>query len=126
MNKHTLLAGGAGYIGSHTWLPLIESGFHPIIFDNFCNSPLLIKDRLKSISKAEPIIIQGDIRDTTKLSQVFKDYNITGVIYFAGLKAVAESVENPLKYYDYNVNGCFCEGSRGLGYWHTKKRVFIQ
>jgi UDP-glucose 4-epimerase len=100
-----LVTGGAGYIGSHTCLLLIEAGYEVIVFDNFSNSsPESIK-RVEQIVEKKISYIRGDIRIKTDLQQVFNDYKIDVVIHFAGLKAVGESTEIPLEYYDNNVNG---------------------
>ena len=100
-----LVTGGAGYIGSHTCVLLIEAGYEVVIFDNFSNSS---KDSIKRVEKIvgkEIVVIEGDIRKQEELQKVFDGYKIDAVIHFAGLKAVGESVEQPLKYYDNNVIG---------------------
>ena len=99
-----LVTGGAGFIGSHTVVELIEAGFEPVIFDNFCNSKPLVLSRLKEITKTDIPCVEGDIRNSKDLDAVFEKYQIDGVIHFAGLKAVGESVKLPLAYYDNNVN----------------------
>ncbi|SFZ97747.1 UDP-glucose 4-epimerase [hydrothermal vent metagenome] len=100
-----LITGGAGYIGSHTTILLIEAGYEVVIFDNFCNSSREAIKRVEKIVNKSIIAIEGDVRNREDLHKVFKDHNIDAVIHFAGLKAVGESVEKPLKYYDNNVNG---------------------
>jgi len=100
-----LVTGGAGYIGSHTVLLLVEAGYEPIVFDNFCNASRESIRRVEKITGKEIVVIEGDIRNREALSQLFNNYQIEAVIHFAGLKAVGESVEKPLKYYDYNVHG---------------------
>ncbi|WP_086984345.1 UDP-glucose 4-epimerase GalE [Vibrio aphrogenes] len=100
-----LVTGGMGYIGSHTCIQMIESGMTPIIFDNLYNSKPTVLDRIEKVSGVRPIFIEGDIRDKQALAQVFAQYDIQSVIHFAGLKAVGESVEKPLEYYDNNVHG---------------------
>lgn len=102
---HILVTGGAGYIGSHTVVLLIEAGYDVVVFDNFCNSSRESIRRVEKIVGEKITLIEGDIRDKKALGQVFETYSIEAVIHFAGLKAVGESVEKPLKYYDYNVNG---------------------
>jgi len=100
-----LITGGAGYIGSHTCISLIEAGYEVVVFDNYCNaSRESIKRVEKIVGKSIPVV-EGDIRSTTDLQKVFDAYAIDSVIHFAGLKAVGESVEEPLKYYDNNVSG---------------------
>jgi UDP-glucose 4-epimerase len=100
-----LVTGGAGYIGSHTVVALIEKGYQPVLFDNFCNSSPLVIDRIKQITGIKPIVIEADIRDATVLAEVFSEHNFAAVIHFAGLKAVGESVRQPLRYYNNNVFG---------------------
>ncbi len=100
-----LVTGGAGYIGSHTCVQLAAAGVTPIIFDNFSNSSDKVLARLAQIIGAAPPCIRGDIRNSADLKAVFDENTIDAVIHFAGLKAVGESVEKPLEYYDNNVNG---------------------
>ena len=115
--KSILITGGTGFIGSHTCLNLLESGFRVIIFDSFVNSSYLVYERLKTFFKEKfnniddiLILKKGDIRDEDSIIEVFKlaksrSFSIDAVIHFAGLKAVKESVQNPLMYWDVNVNG---------------------
>ena len=100
-----LITGGAGYIGSHTLIELNESGYNFIVYDNLSNSNIEAIKRVEKIINKPIIFIEGDIRDSKKLDEVFSNYNIASVIHFAGLKAVGESVEKPLTYYDNNVVG---------------------
>ncbi|MFS1419980.1 UDP-glucose 4-epimerase GalE [Vibrio splendidus] len=100
-----LVTGGTGYIGSHTCIQMIEVGITPIILDNLYNSKEMVLDRVKHVSGTKPVFYQGDIRDSAILQTIFSEHNIAGVIHFAGLKAVGESVEKPLMYYDNNVSG---------------------
>ena len=100
-----LVTGGAGYIGSHTVILLIEAGYEIVIFDNFCNASKEAIKRVEKIVGQEITTIEGDVRNKNDLHSVFDTHNIEAVIHFAGLKAVGESVEKPLKYYDNNVNG---------------------
>lgn len=101
-----LVTGGVGYIGSHTCVQMIEAGLEPIIFDNLCNSNVLVLERIKALTGVELPFYEGDIRDETRLDEVFAaNQDIQSVIHFAGLKAVGESVAKPLEYYDNNVNG---------------------
>ncbi|EGR8991882.1 UDP-glucose 4-epimerase GalE [Vibrio vulnificus] len=100
-----LVTGGSGYIGSHTCIQMIEAGMTPIILDNLYNSKLLVLDRIEQVTGVRPTFYQGDIRDSEILRHVFAQHDIQGVIHFAGLKAVGESVEKPLMYYDNNVSG---------------------
>jgi UDP-glucose 4-epimerase len=100
-----LVTGGAGYIGSHTCVALIEAGYTPLVYDNLCNSSAESLARVERITGKRPGFIQADIRDAAQLDTVFAQYKIDAVIHFAGLKAVGESVEKPLMYYDNNVGG---------------------
>lgn len=103
--KQILVTGGAGYIGSHTLIQLIENGFHPVVFDNLVNASQESLNRVKDITNTDIPFVQGDIRDEVALQEVFKTYDFVAVIHFAGLKAVGESVEKPLHYYENNVYG---------------------
>ena len=103
-----LVTGGAGYIGSHTCIELIAAGFTPIVIDNLCNSSTVSLDRVKQITGQEITFLEGDVRNPQFLDQVFKLFDIYGVIHFAGLKAVGESVEEPFMYYDNNIAGSIC------------------
>ena len=100
-----LVTGGAGYIGSHTLILLIEAGYEVVVFDNFCNASKESIKRVEKLVNHSIDVVEGDIRNRVDLNALFKKYNIASVIHFAGLKAVGESVEQPLKYYDNNVNG---------------------
>jgi len=118
-----LVTGGAGYIGSHTCISLIEAGFNVIVYDNFSNSSKKSLQRVESIVGRSIPLVEGDIRDKEALQAVFDKYNIDSVIHFAGLKAVGESMQKPLEYYDNNINGtiALCEVMRDNG---CKKIVF--
>ncbi|MDP3650649.1 MAG: UDP-glucose 4-epimerase GalE [Rhodoferax sp.] len=100
-----LVTGGTGYIGSHTSLRLIEAGHRPVLLDNLCNSSATVLDRIATLTGTRPTFIQGDIRDRPLLDRVLREEKIEAVIHFAALKAVGESVEHPLAYYDNNVGG---------------------
>ena len=102
---HILVTGGAGYIGSHTCILLIEAGYDVIVFDNFSNASKESIKRVEKIVAKEIILVEGDIRNRDDLDKVFNAYKIDAVIHFAGLKAVGESVAEPLKYYDNNIYG---------------------
>jgi len=106
--KMILVTGGAGYIGSHTVVELLSAGHELLILDNFSNSSPKVLERIEQISGQRPTVIEGDIRDATLLDKVFAAYPIKSVIHFAGLKAVGESVEQPMRYYDNNVVGSLC------------------
>jgi UDP-glucose 4-epimerase len=100
-----LLTGGAGYIGSHTYLALIEAGFDVVILDNFSNAKDDVPARLKDISGKQVHVYQGDVLDRTLLDDVFATHKIDGVVHFAAKKAVGESVAKPLDYIHTNVGG---------------------
>lgn len=100
-----LVTGGAGYIGSHTCVELLNAGFDVTIFDNFCNSHPEAAVRMKRITGKKPEMIQGDVRDRPALVAALRESKASAVIHFAGLKAVGESVDKPLIYYDNNVVG---------------------
>jgi UDP-glucose 4-epimerase len=100
-----LVTGGAGYIASHTVLSLIEGGHSPVLLDNFCNSKPAVLDRMAALCGRRPVMVRADVRDGAKLEQVLREHRIEAVIHFAALKAVGESVEQPLAYYDNNING---------------------
>ena len=100
-----LVTGGTGFIGSHTAVSLIEAGYDVVILDNLCNSSINILPRLKEITGKDITFYQGDIRDRAMLQKIFTEQEIATVMHFAGLKAVGESVAEPMKYYDNNVLG---------------------
>lgn len=103
--KKILVTGGAGYIGSHTCLELLNAGYEVVVLDNFCNSKKDAIQRVQSITEKTVTLIEGDVRDKKCLQAVFSQHQINAVIHFAGLKAVGESVANPLYYYENNVMG---------------------
>lgn len=100
-----LVTGGAGYIGSHTCVELISAGHEVVIADNLCNSKFSVLARIQEISGQSLSFAQVDIRNRSALEVVFSKHRIDAVIHFAGLKAVGESVAEPQRYYDNNVNG---------------------
>ncbi|STZ62897.1 UDP-glucose 4-epimerase [Moraxella lacunata] len=103
--KKILVTGGAGYIGSHTLIELIKAGFEPVVYDNLSNSSPVAIERVQKIVGTEIAFIKGDVLDKDHLERVFDEHDFFGVIHFAGLKAVGESVAKPLKYYQNNVTG---------------------
>jgi len=105
MNKKVLVTGGAGYIGSHTCVELLESGHEVVVLDNLCNSSRESLARVEKITGRSLDFVEGDIRDRPLLDKLFAEHKIDSVLHFAGLKAVGESVNQPLKYYDNNLNG---------------------
>lgn len=100
-----LVTGGAGYIGSHTVLLLLEAGYSVVVLDNLSNSSRESLNRVERLTGKSLAFIEGDIRDSGCLTQLFNEHDIASVIHFAGLKAVGESVAQPLRYYDCNVTG---------------------
>jgi len=100
-----LVTGGAGYIGAHTVVELIECGHDVVVLDNLCNSNEESINRIEQITGKQPAFVCGDVRDRAILDKVFADHKIDGVIHFAGLKAVGQSVREPLAYYQNNVYG---------------------
>lgn len=104
-NQQILVTGGSGYIGSHTVVQLLEAGAQVIVLDNLCNSKREVINRIEKITNRRPEFVVGDIRDRALLRAVFNNHRVDSVIHFAGLKAVGESVQKPLEYYDNNVSG---------------------
>ena len=103
MTSKILITGGAGYIGSHTAVELMNAGHHVVIVDNLCNSSIQVLDRLEALAGKNFSFEQADVRDGAALDQIFAQHQIEGVIHFAGLKAVGESVAQPVRYFDNNV-----------------------
>jgi len=103
--KNILVVGGAGYIGSHTVIELVNAGYTPIILDDFSNSEKSVLPRLKKILGTDILCIELDYQDSLRLEQLFEEHKIDGVIHFAAFKSVSESVADPLKYYKNNVSG---------------------
>lgn len=99
-----LVTGGMGYIGSHTVVELIEAGYDPIIVDNLSNSKIEVLDRLEKITGKRCKFYQVDLLDKERLKEIFQKESITDIIHFAGYKAVGESVDKPLMYYNNNLN----------------------
>ena len=99
-----LVTGGAGYIGSHTCLELLNSGYGVVVIDNLCNSNPKALERVQRLAGKELKFYQGDVRDGELLRKIFRENEIGCVIHFAGLKAVGESVAKPWEYYDNNLN----------------------
>lgn len=105
MKDKILVTGGTGYIGSHTVVELINEGYEVEILDNLYNSKITVLDKIKELTGTKPRFHQVDLLDAKKVNQVFQDGNFSAVIHFAGLKAVGESVEKPLEYYENNITG---------------------
>jgi UDP-glucose 4-epimerase len=105
MGQTILVTGGAGFIGTHTVVELVEMGHRPVVFDNFCNSSPVALQRVREITGTDLAFVQADLRDRLALDKVFETYPIDAVIHFAGLKAVGESTQIPLTYYNNNLVG---------------------
>lgn len=100
-----LVTGGAGYIGSHTALALLQAGHAVVVLDNLCNSSAESLKWVAQLAGRAPAFVEGDIRDRAALDRLFAEHSVDAVLHFAGLKAVGESVAQPLRYYDNNVHG---------------------
>jgi UDP-glucose 4-epimerase len=105
MAGNILVTGGAGYIGSHACVALLEAGFRVVVVDNLCNSHPLALQRVQDITGLPLIFEQSDIRDRAAMDELFARHDIAAVLHFAGLKAVGESCQKPLLYYENNVSG---------------------
>ena len=105
MASTILVTGGAGYIGSHACVALLEAGFKVVVLDNLSVGNALALDRVARISGQQPVFVRGDVRDKQCLEGLFSEHTISAVMHFAGLKAVGESVSQPLDYYENNVAG---------------------
>jgi UDP-glucose 4-epimerase len=109
-SNHVLLTGATGYIASHTWLALLNAGYQVLGIDNFCNSSPQVLDRIQALSGRSLDFVKGDVRDTSALDEAFalaasRGGRVSAVVHFAALKAVGESVEKPLAYFDNNIGG---------------------
>lgn len=100
-----LVTGGAGYIGSHTNVELLNAGHEVVVVDNFCNSSAESVRRVQKITGKSVKLYEGDLRDGALLNKIFDENKIDSVIHFAGLKAVGESCAKPIEYYDNNLAG---------------------
>ena len=100
-----LVTGGAGYIGSHTLLELMAQGHEVCVLDNYSNATPEVLNRVRALSNGQVVDHTGDVRDPVTLDSVMSDFVPEAVIHFAGMKAVGESTEKPLLYYDVNVAG---------------------
>lgn len=103
-----LVTGGAGYIGSHTCVELLEEGYKVVVVDNLCNSKYTALERVQKITGKSLCFVKADLRDQQTLHQIFENHAIDAVIHFAGLKAVGESVTVPLDYYQNNLGSTMC------------------
>ena len=118
-----LVTGGAGFIGSHTCVELIESGHGVVIADDFSNSSPDMIDRIEEITGIKPACVRADVCDKDALARIFRDYDIKAAVHFAGYKAVGESVQKPLDYYRNNIGSALtlCEVMADFG---VKKLIF--
>ena len=105
--KKFLVTGGLGFIGSHTVVELLQSGCEVVVYDNLSNSSSTVLRRLSQITKMPIAFVEGDITDYDRLDDVFTHNEFEAVVHFAGLKAVNESVREPIRYYNNNVFGIF-------------------
>ena len=121
--SHILVTGGAGFIGSHTLVELLNSGHDVIVIDNLSNASKISLERVKEITGKDILFYEADIRDRAVLDRIFEEHPIDAVIHFAGLKAVGESVAKPIEYYDNNLVGTLVllEAMRDHG---VKKLIF--
>jgi UDP-glucose 4-epimerase len=118
-----LLTGATGYIGSHTCVEVMAAGWTPVIVDNLCNSSALVLDRIERIAGRRPTFVEADVRDREALDRVFRAHPVDAVVHFAGLKAVGESVAEPLRYYENNVVGTIVLLD-AMNRHHVKRLVF--
>lgn len=116
MNR-ILVTGGSGYIGSHTCVALMQAGHEVVILDNLSNSQRSVVDRIGKIAGRVPAFVEGDVRDKQLVTNLLREHKVGAAIHFAGLKAVGESVAQPLRYYDCNVTGTItlCEAMAESG-----------
>jgi len=112
-----LVTGGAGYIGSHACVELLQAGYEVIVIDNLCNSKAESLNRVKKITGKTVEFIHADIRSKEALNSIFNTFKIYAVMHFAGLKAVAESCEQPLNYYQNNVYGTLLLSGSNAKLW---------
>ena len=120
---HILVTGGAGYIGSHTCVELLNLGYQVTVVDNLCNANPKSLDRVRQLTGKDMAFYEGDVRDESLMRKIFAENAIDCVIHFAGLKAVGESVEKPWKYYDNNLNSTLVL-TKVMGDAGVKKLIF--
>lgn len=115
-----LITGGAGYIGSHTTLTMLQAGFDVVVLDNLCNSSSKSLIRVAQIAGKAPVFVEGDVRDRVLLERLLSEHSVFAVMHFAGLKSVGDSVSEPLMYFDSNVNGTLtlCKAMAQMGIFH--------
>lgn len=112
-----LITGGAGFIGTHTLVELLQAGHEAVVLDNLCNSSILSIQRVQKITGSAPVFVEGNVCDRATLDRIFSEYEIDVVLHFAGLKSVGKSVTQPLSYYQNNVNGSItlCQAMAAAG-----------
>jgi UDP-glucose 4-epimerase len=117
MNAAILLTGATGYIGSHTWVELLNAGYEVVGVDNLVNSSPTVLDRIKKITGKSPVFVEADLCDRASTERLFEDHRISATIHFAALKSIGESVAKPLEYYANNLNSLLtlCAAMRGAG-----------
>lgn len=120
---NVLVTGGAGYIGSHTCVELLQAGHRIVVVDNFCNSKPKVLERIRTIAKQDFAFYELDVKSDKQLQPVFERHSLDAVIHFAGLKAVGESVRQPLYYYDENLNSTLSL-CRMMQHYNVKRFVF--
>ena len=113
MAKKILITGGAGYIGSHTALELLNEGYEVVVYDNLCNSSKESLKRVEELTGKHITFYEGDVMDEAALKEMFEKENVDAVIHCAALKAVGESVQKPLEYYRNNITGTLCTNPYG-------------
>ena len=118
-----LITGGTGFIGSHTAVELLESGYGVVIIDDFSNSQPDVLEKIQAISGKQPVFYEGDVRDKDLLRRIFSQQTIDAAIDFAAYKAVGESVEKPLMYYQNNLN-CLMSLCEVMSEFNCKNLVF--
>lgn len=118
-----LVTGGCGYIGSHTSVELLNEGYEVVIVDNLSNSKEEVINKIELITKKKVLFYKGDLRDESLLERIFNENKIEAVIHFAGLKAVGESVKEPLKYYENNIGSTICL-LKSMQKHNSKKIIF--
>lgn len=118
-----LVTGGAGYIGSHTCIELLQAGYEVVVIDNLTNSCTESLNRVYEITNKKLIFIEGDVRNKDLVGDMFEQYDIDAVVHFAGLKSVGESCSSPLDYYDNNVNSTLVL-TRVMSQYNCKNLIF--
>ena len=119
MSETVLVTGGAGYIGSHTALALLEAGHSVVVIDNYVNSKPDALDVVQELTGKNIVVIEGDVRDRRLVEQTLTSNGVTAVVHMAALKAVGESVEMPLEYYDNNLGSAIAvlDAMKNVGVW---------